>query len=113
VALRLNDDMFYEGMLFLLELDYLNSAPTDYYADVYLVLDVYGSYWFWPGWTQDLDFNSRTLPAQSITTEVIFDFIWPYYAGNFDDVLIWAAAFKPGTQELFGKYDHVSFGCNR
>lgn len=113
VDLRLNDDMFYEGDQFLLELDYLNSSLADVESHTYLVLDVYGSYWFWPGWTNDPDYEERTLPMQSITTEEIFDFVWPYYGGNFDDVLIWAAALRPGTQEIIGQYDFVSFGCNR
>ena len=113
VDLRLNGSMFYENDRYLLELDYLNPSNEPIPADVYLVLDVYGFFWFWPDWTETINSDYRVMTAQKILTEVIFDFTWPYYDGDFDNVIIWAAALKPGTSELIGNYDFVSFGCNR
>jgi hypothetical protein len=112
VDLRLNGANFQEGMRFLLELDYLNPGANDVPADIWLVLDVYGSYWYWPSWTLNPDSAPRTMPRQAITTEVIFDFIWPFYGGSFSGVNIWAAALAPGTSNLIGRYDFVTFGCN-
>lgn len=113
VDLRLNGTMFYEGMRFLLELDYLNSTPDTIQADTYLVLDVYGAYWFWPSWTQEADHAPRTMLPRRVITEVIFDFIWPFYGGSFDGIYIWAAVLEAGTSTLIGDYDYVIFGCNR
>ncbi len=113
VDLRLNSEMFYENMPFLLELDYLNPNPSPLPADIWIVLDVYGSYWYWPDWKQEPVHETRTMPAQAITTEVILDFTWPHYDGSFDDVLLWAAALEPGTANLIGNYDNVRFGCNK
>jgi hypothetical protein len=99
-------------MRFLLEVDYLNPTFSDLPVDVYIVLDVYGSYWYWPSWEQTVDFSQRVIPERAVTGEVILDFTWPSYDGSFSDVLIWAAALYSGTSDLFGEYDFVSFGCN-
>jgi hypothetical protein len=113
VDLRLNAAVFYEDMRFLLEIDYLNPSSQDIPADAYIVLDVYGSYWFWPGWEASIDRADRTMPRQAKLTETIFDFIWPVYDGNFSDIKLWAAALRRGTSDLIGNYDVVSFGCNQ
>lgn len=112
VDIRLNDDSYYFGMRYLLELDYLNPSLNDVDADIYVVLDVYGSYWFWPTWSRTAGYADRIMPKQKITTEVILDFIWPSYGGRFEGVLFWAAALQNGTTSLYGKYDYVSFGAN-
>lgn len=112
VDLLLNKDVFYETDLFLLEIDYLNPNAAPIQTDLYIVLDVYGSYWFWPAWSQEIDNDSRIMPSRSITRETLLEFVWPYYGGSFDGVAIWAAVLVPGTSNLIGTYDHVTFGCN-
>ncbi len=99
-------------MKFILEIDYLNHTSTAISADVYIILDVYGSYWFWPSWNTEADFAGRTLLSERTTSEIILDFVWPDYEGYFDGVILWAAALEPGTTNLIGPYDQVSFGAN-
>ncbi len=112
VDLMLNAEVFYETDRFLLEIDYLNPNAAPVQADVYLILDVYGVYWFWPSWTHEIDSASRSMPPRNATREILLDFIWPPYNGTFDGVTLWAAALVPGTSNLIGRYDHVTFGCN-
>ncbi len=67
-------------------------------ADIYLLLDVFGEYWFAPGWTHDIDFFAIAVP-ESDTTSIEF-----LPAFNLPDPLppggpfyFHAAAFTPET----------------
>ncbi len=51
-------------------------------ADVFLMLEAYGYFYFWPTWTTDVDFTPRQLESNTFTEDVIFDFNWPDAAGN-------------------------------
>lgn len=110
--LILNDSMFYDGMTFHLEMILTNTTASDIPVDVYIVLDVYGSYWFWPSWDVILDSRPDVLEAGESVRETILEFEWPEYKGNFDDIFIWGATLAAGTSDLVGEVDYVSFGCN-
>lgn len=60
--------------------------PGDAMEDVptFFVLDVYGDFWFWPGWKHyappvatDIDFDYIDVPEGSTTVIVIPEFLWP------------------------------------
>ncbi|MCD4652965.1 right-handed parallel beta-helix repeat-containing protein [bacterium] len=44
--------------------------------DVYLLLDVYGTIYFWPSWTTDLDFKNITVMPETYTENAL-SFVWP------------------------------------
>ncbi|MBN1356178.1 hypothetical protein JXA40_07915 [bacterium] len=114
IDLWLNKDgnSYSKGNVFDLILFLLNETNLPIPADLYLVLDVYGSYWFWPSWSIGIDKMESSLPpAQRYPLEIL-SFIWPEYNGSFTGVFIYAAALKPGTSELIGEMDYVTFGCN-
>jgi len=47
-------------------------------VDMYIVLGVYGDYFFWPRWTDDLDFEIRVLDrGQQFTEAIIEPFVLP------------------------------------
>jgi len=110
--LILNDDMFYENDTFHLEMRLKNTTEQDILADIYVVLDVYSSYWFWPSWSTEVDARLDNLVAGQDTRETLLLFTWPPYDGSFDGVYIWGAALESGTQNVIGEVDFVVFGCN-
>ncbi len=112
IELFLNDEMFYQGEDFHLEMALTNTTAVDIPIDVYIVLDVYGSYWFWPSWTPAVDSRPDILEAGKSNRETLLRFEWPPYNGSFDDIVIWGATLSAGTSNLIGEVDHVSFGCN-
>ena len=105
--LDLNGVMFHAGDTFNLDLRLISSGGIS--ADVFILLDVYGSYWFWPSWTQTLDYGMRTPPA-GLTEENVFNFVWPTVDGSASGLRFWVGALASGTATLLGDIDMVEFG---
>lgn len=112
LELFLNDDMFFQGMDFHLEMALTNTTATNIPVDVYIVLDVYGSYWFWPSWSTTVDSRPDVLIAGESNRETLLLFEWPQYNGSFDDIVIWGATLAADSSDVIGDVDNVSFGCN-
>jgi hypothetical protein len=100
IELDLGPDMDYgPGDWMIGELHVRNvGAPTS--ADVYVLLEVFGEFWFAPGWTHDLDYYDMTLPSwenQIVTYLSGFHMPDPLPTGG--PFYFYAAAFFPGTLE--------------
>lgn len=77
-------------------------------VDEYIILDVYGSYWFWPSWSTTVDFETWTLPAGGGSDDVILEFTWPNVTGTAEDLRFWGAFLAGGTTDLI-VYDMVEW----
>lgn len=77
-------------------------------ADLYCVLDVYGSYYFYPTWTTDLQYQRLTVPVGTSST-VILNFVWPYTEGEVLDLLFWAVYLEAETLDLESNVENVTF----
>jgi len=80
-------------------------------ADLYVILDVYGSYWFYPDWTIEPGYQTVVLNASHPVVVFLLDFVWP------DDVFgaayglkFWGGILDPDTERLIGDPDMVEFG---
>jgi len=109
IDLVINQEMFRAGDQFLLTCRTSNPGPA-IELEQYILLDVWGSYYFWPTWTEDLDFVFRSFPRGFDETETILEFSWPEGAGSAQDIRFWAAYLLPQTAELSGNYDMLTFG---
>lgn len=107
--LILNSDYFRPNDLFELLYSIVNPGPA-LEVELYIILDVYGIYFFYPTWTQDLDNELVDLPAYDSTTETVLSFTWPAGAGSANDIMFWGGMLEPGTVNLVGDIDYVSFG---
>ncbi len=86
-------------------------GPADRPADLYVILDVAGSYWFYPDWTTAPDHETITLSDQHTNYFFILDFIWPSGdLGQGDGARFWGAMCDAGTADLLGEVDFVTFG---
>lgn len=109
VQLDLSGDIFIPGDFFLLTASVEPGQHTNGPIDLWVILDVYGSYWFGPGWLQDPDwYNLGILTGSHL--ETILSFTWPQVTGSADGLFIWGAILDPSTFELLGVYDRVEFG---
>ncbi|MBN1356928.1 hypothetical protein JXA40_11770 [bacterium] len=61
-----------------------NPEPPMMNTPVFFLLDVYGEYWFWPGWTyfhppesEAIDYDLMDLATGTTAVDVIEEFIWP------------------------------------
>jgi len=101
-------DCMLEGDLFDLRVTIENpGAAQD--ADLYVLLDVFGSYFFYPTWGQDVSYESISLPESDTYSNQLLTFTWPAGAGSASGINFYAAIFSPGTFDLIGNFDAVSF----
>jgi hypothetical protein len=107
--LRLNKTMFEPFDHFVLSTLIINNSAT-IEVDEYILLDVYGSFWFWPTWSQTLDFERRTIEAGETYEDTIIDIWWPAGAGSADDLRFYGALLDPETSTLVCNFDMVEFG---
>jgi hypothetical protein len=108
VEISLNQRYYAPGDRFLLTNQVTNPGAARE-VDLYIILDVWGEYWFWPSWTQSVDHASRSLPPEAAMGETILDFEWPAGAGAADGLIFWSGILDAGTTDLLD-YDSVVFG---
>ncbi len=108
VDLILTQDLFHIGDRFALGTVVVREG-ANLYVDEYLVLDVYGSYWFYPTWSQNLDSNNRMIETGE-QYAVIFDFTWPEVNGSAYDIQFLYLLTRPQTYTILSNIDSVTFG---
>ncbi|MBN2055401.1 hypothetical protein JW905_10795 [bacterium] len=98
VSIDTSRDLYHPGDRFILSLAYHNHGPT-LSADLFVVLDVVGWYWFYPSWcaAPEIDFQTIYLPAGQQAAADLMDFTWPHGCGAADGIRFWAA-FLQGDQ---------------
>ncbi len=108
IRIRTSRDVYEANDIFTLTCDIFNyqDALT---ADEWIILDVFGSYYFAPNWDQTPDSQSLDLPAYSTLNQTILEFEWPEVEGHASDVRFWAALVSPVDIEILD-YDMTEWG---
>jgi photosystem II stability/assembly factor-like uncharacterized protein len=109
IAISTNQQRYRAGDRFLLQVT-LDNPGAQLTTDMYVVLDVFGDYFFYPSWSETVDFETRILPEASSTTIDLLEFLWPSGAGSADGLRFWAAVTLQGTTELAAEVDSTEFG---
>ncbi len=107
IKIEMNKTTFYPGDEFIFNISLSNDGP-EIIVDLYIILDVYQNYWFWPSWKQDIDKQTRILPPNYHQTQNILNFTWPYGAGSLEGIKFWAALTETGTYSIYS-YDVVTW----
>jgi len=103
----ISQTMFHAGDPFGLTTVVTSTGP-EFLVDEYLLLDVYGSYWFYPGWEQNIDFDRRYVePGTKYTT--IFSFTWPEVEGRVTGIKFLYLMTKPQTYVIISNVAQVEF----
>jgi hypothetical protein len=88
----------------------VNSGPAAV-VHHYVILDVWGAYWFWPSWSRTVDYITRELPAQwQGDPETVLDFTWPPVAGSASGIVFWSAFTNLEDTQLVGSVSRVEWG---
>ncbi len=90
----------------------LEGTPLSGYP-VFVILDVYGSYFFAPGFTENYDNymgQYPELPEGATVIEVLPDFLWPEGAGNAEGIRWYGAVTDPGVTSIVGEMGTFTFG---
>jgi len=77
-------------------------------VEQYVVLDVFGQYFFWPSWTQ-VPAGAQREWQQGSASEEILRFIWPPAAGAASGIGLWAGLIDLRQMTLVGNLAHVEF----
>lgn len=104
-----NQQFYTVGDHFLLMVETLNTGATTL-VDLYIALDVYGSYWWWPSWSTDLNFWPDRPFQSDLHSYVILEFDWPAGGGAASGIFFWAAALYPDTVDLLCDVANCEFG---
>ncbi|MBN1297883.1 hypothetical protein JXA80_13990 [bacterium] len=106
--LWMNDVVLQPGDRFLLKHNCANHSAHPVTANEYIVLEIDGAMWFWPGWSSALDCETVTLPAAHIISEPIMDFTWPAGVGTLFGLRFWGALLYSPSQALI-MYDVIEW----
>ncbi len=79
---------------------------------LFVILDVYGYYWFAPGWSENMDYFEHSFPVDGTVIQVIDKFVWPEGFGNVEGIFFYAALTDPEMTELVGEMGVFDFGWN-
>lgn len=111
VTVLINQSVFQSDDTFILAIDYRNDLPNTLETHFYLVLDIEGSFWFWPTWEQIPGGESLTLFSHTRRlNEQLLKFKWPDVQGSMSNLRFWAAFLDESESRLIGQYDMKSFG---
>ncbi|HPQ41258.1 MAG TPA: hypothetical protein PLV45_12875, partial [bacterium] len=111
VNLMITDPIFSGGEEFVLDVVLVNGETTAYSdVDLYVILDVYSMYWFYPTWSEDAAWEDiPSLPPGHMLKNV-FTFTWPTgIAGSAENLYFWGGLLT-SQFELLGHIDYVVFG---
>ncbi len=113
VTVQMNKTMFTGGDPFVLDAFAVNESGgiiSD--VDLFVILDVYQNYWFYPNWNSSVSWIDIGTWQPGTTHFGIFDFVWPEGdVGSATDLRFWGAVLTSDGQ-LYGQYDFVTFGYN-
>jgi hypothetical protein len=76
---------------------------------VFVILDIFGSYFFAPSFT-DFDYYEMDIQPGETVIEVLPEFVWPSGAGTLSGAMWYAAMTDPGITELVGELGIFTFG---
>ena len=90
----------------------MTAVPT------FFILDVYGQFWFWPGWkhyappaSNEIDYQALDVPAGTTEVIVLPEFVWPQTgSGQADGLWFYGAMLDPGMTSIMGEMASGQFG---
>jgi hypothetical protein len=86
-----------------------NPHDETYNVPVFVILDVYGMYFFAPSFT-DFDYYNDPVEPGLMTIQVLPQFSWPYGVGQASNIRWYAAMTNPEITDLFGDLGTFTFG---
>lgn len=98
------------GDVFSLDVRVANPGEPRGLKPLFIILDVYGEYWFWPSWKQQLDYHWIDLQSGSSTYPVIASFFWPEGAGSADGIVFWGGLTDERITVVIGLIDTIAWG---
>lgn len=93
---------------FTLYSEYRNYGPERDIIE-FVALEVAGLFWYWPSWSDTVDFVQRPVAAQSSEVNTILTFAWPEVEGHAEGIRFWLGAVGESDGALLD-YDLIEWG---
>ena len=77
---------------------------------LFVILDVYGQYYFAPTWTSELACVQNTWSAGMTAETILAPFKWPVTGTSLSGVLFLSGQINPVSGTLVGEFDCWEFG---
>ncbi|MBN2057120.1 TlpA family protein disulfide reductase [bacterium] len=107
---QLSQEYFRENDVFSLQAVLTNNGSPRM-VDFYTALDVFGLYYFYPSWTEVLEFETVNLPGgDQYTVGVLGPFTWPAVDGTLEGLNFLGILTDTGTIDLISNVAVQSFG---
>ena len=90
----------------------VSNDTEDSYTTVplFVVLEVYGQFWFWPSWNMSLDYQEIDLDALTVVTyPIVPEFVWPDDGGSASDIYFYGAMLNSDWTDVMGHMDMFRF----
>lgn len=110
VTLEMPGDLFEPGDICWLQAHVCNDGTeTLPEMPMFVLLDVAGSYWFWPTWSNDIDYDIRDFESGRTTVEIIPEFTWPDNSSAFNDAKFYGAILDQEMTTILGEIGNWRF----
>ncbi len=110
VRLEMPKEMYHAGDECYLKADLTNPGSPLTAVPLFVILDVYQVYFYYPDWTDLPGYAFHDIPNGVTTLSVIDSFTWPENAGEAQNIIFWAAMTNPQLSEILGNMDSFTFG---
>ena len=113
VSLSMPARQFSPGNLFAIQLDIMNPGQPLPQTPVFVILEMAGSYWCAPAWTDmlnELSYYLLDIPSGPSQLQVLDPFPWPDVQGSMNGLCVYAAMTNPEMTEILGQLDLCYFG---
>lgn len=111
--MEMSETVFFPGDMFILWVEIGNLSAEAITFDEYILLDVFGDYWFWPRFLQlpEIDFETHTMQAgETLLEQDALHFDWPNVESTVSGLFFYGMLFEPGTFNPLSPLAMVEFG---
>ena len=109
VDLVLSKDVFAPGDEFYLEAVIINNGEPLDNAPFAVLLDAYGTYFWYPHWFQTFDYQPMDINLGAKHQEIL-KFYWPAVSNAGSGVIFYGALLNNQFSDIVGEMDYVQFG---
>jgi hypothetical protein len=110
VSISMPSNMFYPGDTCRITVNVNNTGSGIFQTILLVVLDVYGTMYFWPGWTPVPDREFVSVPSRDSAIDVLQDFVWPQNAGWATGIYFHAGIMNANMTDILSNIDSWRFG---
>ncbi len=89
---------------------FCSGYPNTYQANLYVILDVYSQYWFWPDWSETPGYKTISLQPGKTTPIFVLDITWPDITDSAEGLIFWGGMLDVESNNLIGTVGFSEFG---